>query len=62
MVNNINRDQLSALIEEGAQLVDVLPEREYEAQHIAGAVNIPLKQITVETVTVLRHDKPVVVY
>jgi rhodanese-related sulfurtransferase len=62
MVTNINRDRLITLIEEGAQLVDVLPEREYEAQHILGAVNIPLKQLTAETVTVLRRDKPVAVY
>ena len=62
MVTNIDRDQLITLIEEGAQLVDVLPEREYEAQHIPGAVNIPLKQLTALTVKVLRRDKPVVVY
>ena len=27
-----------------AQVGDVLPEREYEAQHIPGAFNIPLKR------------------
>jgi rhodanese-related sulfurtransferase len=62
MVANIDRAQLVALIDEGAQLVDVLPESEYEAQHIPGAINIPLKQLTVETVATLRRDKPVVVY
>ena len=62
MVTNINRDQLITLIEDGAQLIDVLPEREYEAQHIPGAINLPLKQLAAETVTDLRRDKPVVVY
>jgi len=62
MVSNIDRAQLVTLIDEGAQVVDVLPEREYEAQHIPGALNIPLKQLTVETVAILRRDKPVVVY
>jgi rhodanese-related sulfurtransferase len=62
MVTNIDRAQLVTLIEAGAQVVDVLPEREYEAQHIPGAHNIPLKRLTVETVATLRRDKPVVVY
>jgi rhodanese-related sulfurtransferase len=62
MVTSIDRDRLVTLLEEGAQLVDVLPEREYEAQHIPGAVSLPLRQLTAESATVLRRDKPVVVY
>jgi rhodanese-related sulfurtransferase len=62
MVTIIDRDRLVILLEEGAQLVDVLPEREYEAQHIPGAVSLPLRQLTAESATVLRRDKPVVVY
>jgi rhodanese-related sulfurtransferase len=62
MVTSIDRDRLVILLEEGAQLVDVLPEREYEAQHIPGAVSLPLRQLTAESATVLRRDKPVVVY
>ncbi len=50
------------LIEDGAQVVDVLPEGEYTAQHIPGAINIPLKRLDVEATAVLRRDKPVVVY
>ncbi len=62
MVANIGRVELVALIENGAQLVDVLPKPEYEAQHIPGAISLPLRQLTAETVEVLRRDKPVVVY
>jgi rhodanese-related sulfurtransferase len=29
----------------GAQLVEVLPQTEYEDEHLPGAVNIPLKQL-----------------
>jgi rhodanese-related sulfurtransferase len=51
-VNVINRTELQRLIaEENAQVVDVLPEREYTESHIPGAVNIPLKQLTPETVS-----------
>lgn len=63
MVTGIDRDQLLRLIEdEDAQIVDVLPEPEYTEAHIPGAVNIPLKQLTAETVGILSPTRPVVVY
>ncbi len=62
MVTNIDRTRLLGLIEDGARVVDVLPEREYTAQHIPGAINIPLKRLDLEATAVLRRDKPVVVY
>jgi rhodanese-related sulfurtransferase len=62
MVTDINRQTLLELIDAGAQVVDVLPEREFNSGHIPGAVNIPLKTFTAETGSILRRDKPVVVY
>ncbi len=64
MVTDIDRTELLRLIEhEDAQLVDVLPEREYnDSGHIPGAVNIPLKRLDFTTTAALRRDKPVVVY
>ncbi len=62
MVTDIDRTRLLGLIEDGAQVVDVLPEREYTAQHIPGAINIPLKRLDLEATAVLARDKPVVVY
>lgn len=62
VVTNIDRTRMLDLIEDGAQVVDVLPEGEYTAQHIPGAINIPLKRLDVEATAVLRRDKPVVVY
>ena len=62
MASDINRQTLLELIESGVQIVDVLPSREYASGHIPGAVNIPLKKLNAETVSVLRRDKPVVVY
>jgi rhodanese-related sulfurtransferase len=63
MVSAIDRIELLGLIEdEDAQLVDVLPEREYAEAHIPGATNIPLRSLTSQTVSALRRDKPVVVY
>ncbi len=62
MVTNIDRARLLDLIEDGAQVVDVLPEREYSAQHLPDAINIPLRRLDLEATAALRRDKPVVVY
>lgn len=62
MVTNIDRTRLLELIDQGAQVVDVLPDAEYKAQHIPGAVSIPFRRLDAETTAVLRRDKPVVVY
>ena len=63
MATPIDRAELIRLIElEDAQVVDVLPSREYDESHIPGAVNIPLKSLTAERVGDLPRDKPIVVY
>ncbi len=58
----VNRHQVQRLLAEGAQLVNVLPADEYEAEHIAGAVNLPLKELTRETAAHLDPSRPVIVY
>jgi rhodanese-related sulfurtransferase len=59
----IDRAELLRLIEsENAQVVDVLPSREYDESHIPGAVSIPVKSLTAERVGDLARDKPIVVY
>jgi len=62
MPKKIARDGVRELMEEGAQLVDVLPSEEYVESHLPGAVNIPLKELNRETTERLRRDKPVIVY
>lgn len=62
MVTNIDRATLLTLIKEGAQLIDVLPEAEYEAGHIPGAVNIPLRTLNQDAIGALSPGKPTVVY
>jgi len=56
------RDDVLKLVEEGAQLVEVLPCEEYEEGHLPGAVNIPLKELDRESAARLRREEPVVVY
>ncbi len=62
MPTGIFRDDVRKLLEDGAQLVDVLPREEYEEDHLPGAVNIPLKELNRETAARLRRDAPVIVY
>ena len=50
------------LLKEGAQLVDVLSEDEYEHDHLPGAINIPLKRLDATTVARLDRGRPVLVY
>jgi rhodanese-related sulfurtransferase len=58
----IFRDEVRALLEEGAQLVDVLPREEYEDEHLPKAINIPLKELDRETSAKLKRVAPVIVY
>lgn len=62
MPHDADRHQVQQLIGEGAQLVEVLPTHEYREEHLAGAVNIPLKQLTRETTKGLDRNRPVIVY
>jgi rhodanese-related sulfurtransferase len=61
-MKSIRRDEVQRLLGEGAQLVEVLPREEYEEEHIAGAINIPLKELNRETARQLDRGRPVIVY
>jgi rhodanese-related sulfurtransferase len=63
MPTTIDRQELMRLVEEeAAQVVDVLPDREYADSHIPNAINLPLRHLTEDAAAVLRRDRPVVVY
>lgn len=61
-MNEINRFQLQALRAQGGQLVEVLPADEYLEEHIAGAINLPLKNLDRETAGQLSPNLPVITY
>jgi rhodanese-related sulfurtransferase len=62
MSERIEYPRLRELLDQGAQLVEVLPEDEYREAHLPGAINIPLKELDRETAARLDSDRPVVVY
>lgn len=62
MPTSIARGEVERLLDEGAQLVDVLPPAEYEEFHLPSAINIPLKSLNRETTAGLDRDRPLIVY
>jgi rhodanese-related sulfurtransferase len=62
MTQDIDRDEVRRLMEQGAQIVDVLPAREYGEEHLPGAINLPLRKIETEAIRALDPSRPVVVY
>jgi rhodanese-related sulfurtransferase len=62
MPRTIDRDEVQRLMDQGAQLIDVLPKKEYTESHLPRAVNIPLQSLDEITVAPLQKDKFVIVY
>ena len=59
----VDRDEVQRLVaEEAAQVVEVLPAAEYEDEHIADAISIPLKKLDAKAPRVLDRGRPVIVY
>ncbi|MFL6094759.1 MAG: rhodanese-like domain-containing protein [Blastococcus sp.] len=61
MPTAVTREQVRDLVAAGAQLVEVLPAREYRWAHLPGAVNLPLKELDARTEQ-LDRSRPVIVY
>jgi len=62
MPRELHRNDVQRMLVDGAQLVDVLPADEYTAEHLPGAVSIPLKTLDAATAAGLDRDRPVIVY
>jgi rhodanese-related sulfurtransferase len=62
MSERIELRQLQRVIDQHAQLVEVLPPAEYAEVHLPGAINIPLKQLDADSTAVLDRRRPIVVY
>ncbi len=62
MFQSVDRERVRQLVDEGAQLVEVLERRQYRLAHLPGAVNIPAWELTRARAEELDPDRPVVVY
>jgi rhodanese-related sulfurtransferase len=63
MPNRIDRHEVQRLLaKQRAQLVEVLPEAEFEDEHLPGAINVPLKTLDARRTQQLGRERPVIVY
>ena len=62
MARLIDNSELRRMLDEGAQLVEVLPEARYAESHLPGAISIPLKALDADSTAQLDKTKAVVVY
>jgi len=62
MPEEIDRNRLRELIAGGAQLIEVLPAKEFAEDHIPGAISLPLRSINRESSASLDRHRPLVVY
>jgi rhodanese-related sulfurtransferase len=61
-VNRIDLNQIVELQKRGAQLVEVLSQKQYDEQHIPGATSFPLSKFNRSEMAKLDRDRPVIVY
>jgi rhodanese-related sulfurtransferase len=50
------------MIEQGAQLVEVLGRSQHRQLHLPKAINIPLQSLDRDTAGKLQRNRPVIVY
>ena len=62
MPQEIDRTDVRRLMREGVRVVEVLPRDEFEADHLPGAVSLPLRTLETEAKAKLDPSRPVVVY
>ncbi len=61
-MEQIGAKRVQQLLEEGAQLVEVLPRDRYDGRHIRGAISLPLKELDADSASALDRGRPVIVY
>ena len=62
MTQIIGREEVQRMTAEGAALIEVLPQREYERVHLAGAANLPLTDLYPFSALLAEKNRRIVVY
>ncbi|MGH7764011.1 MAG: rhodanese-like domain-containing protein [Candidatus Dormibacteraceae bacterium] len=57
----IDRERLQIMVDSGAQLIEVLPAKEYAEDHLPGAVSHPLRELDRDSAQIDRN-RPIIVY
>lgn len=58
----VDRIGVQRLLAEGGVLLDVLPDREYEDEHLPGARSLPLTTLDAGSAGQLPVNRPLIVY
>jgi rhodanese-related sulfurtransferase len=58
----VDVEEVCRLVGRGGQLVDVLPRRAYEEEHLPGAVSLPLQDLDAQSIQCLDAARPVIAY
>jgi len=61
-VNRIDLTRFIELQKQGAQVLEVLPRKEFDDQHIPGAMSLPLSQFKTSELAKLDRNRVVIVY
>ncbi len=62
MPTEIDRSRVREMVQAGAQLVEVLARREYDEEHLPGAISLPLRELNRVTAGQLDKSRPIIVY
>ena len=62
MPTDIDHEELQRLTGSGALLLDVREREGYDAEHLPGAVSLPIKALDAETTAGFARNPPVITY
>jgi rhodanese-related sulfurtransferase len=61
-MKRVDLNTVIQLRDRGAQLIEVLSRKQYDEQHIPGAISLPLSKFSSTELAKLKRDRPVIVY
>ena len=61
-MNRIDLTRVVELQKQGAYVIEVLGRKEFEENHLAGAISLPLSKFSRSELAKLDKDRPIVVY
>ncbi len=62
MPKTVDLEGVRGLVEQGAQLLDVLSREEHAKSHLPGAISIPLSELDEASARQLDRERPVIAY
>jgi rhodanese-related sulfurtransferase len=62
MPTTIDRDEVQRMVAAGAQLLDVRHRDDHDAEHIRGAISLPVTMLDGESAAKLDRTSPLITY